>query len=278
MPSSMAVSDLDPRAHAALDAELARDGDALADVLRALGALDSHVACLDAPADAARPVVLPSYGGSLHVTNLTPALALLLRRYGVPVLVHGCAAIGGGDATRAVLAVLGIPAAADAADAQSHLDHDAFAYVELSALAPALARRMSRGTRPTARTRMLAGLIDPFRGRGYRVVAAAGGEELATARAVLAATRANALLLAGADGEPFVDPRRPSPLEHFDGGAPSTCDDALHVPAEPAQALPPRDASATAQWTARVLDGETPIPAALLTELGCCLAGSRDAR
>jgi bacterioferritin-associated ferredoxin len=36
-----------------------------------------------------RPVVIPTYNGARRSANLTPLLALLLQRFGVPVLLHG---------------------------------------------------------------------------------------------------------------------------------------------------------------------------------------------
>ena len=39
--------------------------------------------------DHARPVSIPTYNGARKQPNLTPLLAMLLAREGVPVLVHG---------------------------------------------------------------------------------------------------------------------------------------------------------------------------------------------
>src|SRR5260370_302087 len=36
-----------------------------------------------------RPVVTPAYGGALHQPNLTPLVAFILQRLGIPVLIHG---------------------------------------------------------------------------------------------------------------------------------------------------------------------------------------------
>ncbi len=207
------------RSYWSLAADLAGTGSAGSadETIRRLRALDPHVGCLVSPADRPRPVVLPSYGGTCETLNLTPLLALLLHRYGVPVLVHGfahdepnCAATG------TVLAQLGV-IASDMDDAQ--------------------ARRI---------------------------------------REFLAATRANALLLVGSDGEPFADPRAPSALEHFADGVRSICAEAESMaPSELPALLEAADAQSTAGWTERALCGEVPVPLPLLAEIGCCLAGAR---
>jgi anthranilate phosphoribosyltransferase len=56
-------------------------------------------------------VVLPSYNGARKLPVLTPLLALLLARQGVPVLVHGTATEDRRATSQAVLAALGIAAA-----------------------------------------------------------------------------------------------------------------------------------------------------------------------
>ncbi|HEX9275430.1 MAG TPA: hypothetical protein VGA51_03400 [Casimicrobiaceae bacterium] len=264
------------RSYWSLAADLAGTGSAGSadETIRRLRALDPHVGCLVSPADRPRPVVLPSYGGTCETLNLTPLLALLLHRYGVPVLVHGfahdepnCAATG------TVLAQLGV-IASDMDDAQARLAHGALAYVSVDVLAPPLAELLSAGAASGAR--MLASLIDPFASDSYRVVGAACANDLARIREFLAATRANALLLVGSDGEPFADPRAPSALEHFADGVRSICAEAESMaPSELPALLEAADAQSTAGWTERALCGEVPVPLPLLAEIGCCLAGAR---
>lgn len=263
----------DPRA-LAIELARAEDGD-VDSIVRSLRAVEPDVVRLGTPADAARPVVLPAYGGTVDTTNLTPLLALLLRRYAVPVLVHGRVGLAGGVETGAVLAELGLPAAPSAGDAQTRLAHDGIAYVDVGVLAPSLARLlMSPDNRPNARARTLARLIDPFAGASYRVVGASNAAaDLPALRKLLEVTRANALLFVGVQGEPFVDPLQPSPLEHFQLGAPSMCSDSP-IAADASAPLGSRSVAETAEWTERVLVGEVPIPAALLGQLACCLAGA----
>ena len=64
-------------------------GEAEEEMLGFYQAMDERVMRLDAPAGKPLPVVIPSYNGARKQANLTPLLALLLSRLGLPVVVHG---------------------------------------------------------------------------------------------------------------------------------------------------------------------------------------------
>jgi len=73
-------------------------GETLPEMLGFADALAPHVARLHAPVDAPRPVVLPTYNGARKAANLTALVALMLRQFGVPVLLHGLGEDGDADA------------------------------------------------------------------------------------------------------------------------------------------------------------------------------------
>ena len=257
-------------------------GETLAETIGFMRAVDADIGRLAAPRGRSHPVVLPSYGGARQLPNLTALLALLLKRYGVPVLIHGTpAAAPGHVTTAAILWELGIEPAASLDDAQSRLDYDNIAHVPAAVLAPGLARLMDVSAPIGVRspTQMLARLIDPFGREGYRVVGVPHPDRLARMREVLAATHADALLLCGAEGEPVADARRQPLIETFANGEMSVCaDPETDTPDTPA--APPRlpaaiDAPTTGAWIARALSGEEPVPDPLVTQLGCCLEGAR---
>lgn len=254
-------------------------GETLAELTGFMTAIDARVARLDAPGEGLRPVVLPTYNGARRMPNLTPLLALLLRRYGVPVLLHGMVEDAGGSGrvtTAAILWELGIEPASSLDDAQRRLSRDAIAYVPTEVLSPSLASllllRERMGVRSVAHT--LAKLIDPFAGRGFRVVAVTHPDYLARMHEFLAATHANALLMRGTEGEPFANPRRQPQLEAFENGAAQvlfeTDNTSTAQPVLPATI----DAPATAAWTSAALAGEVPIPDPIVNELACCLRGA----
>ncbi len=75
------------------------------------GFLDAtHARLNPVPASARAVVVLPSYNGARKLPVLTPLLALLLAREGLPVLVHGSATEAKRVVAAEVLAALGVAA------------------------------------------------------------------------------------------------------------------------------------------------------------------------
>jgi anthranilate phosphoribosyltransferase len=269
---------------------MAPDLAALADEVGFLRAPDADGAPLEMPRDRPRPVLLPSYRGTRAHPNLTALVALLLRRYGVPVLVHGpragiapagaTAGTGGPDPTRTaeVLWELGIEPAGSRADARERLLHDGIAYAPVDVLAPGFAQRVAAREGALGRPLLpvLATLLDPFAGDGFRVIGAEGADEIAAVRSWLIATRGDALLFHGCEGEPFPDPNRQPRVEHVSAGAATVCADADAPGAAPAALLPDTlDAPGVAAWIARALAGSVPLPPPIVAELGCCLNGAR---
>ena len=73
------------------------------------GFLDAvHARMNRLPASDRPVVVLPSYNGARRLPVLTPLLALMLARKGLPVLLHGASTEDGRVTSRDVLAQLGI--------------------------------------------------------------------------------------------------------------------------------------------------------------------------
>ena len=255
-------------------------GETLDELLGFMSAVDDATARLASPHEALRPVVLPSYNGARRIPNLTALLALLLRRYQIPVLVHGMVDDDehfGRITTAAVLWELGIEPAASIADAQVRLRREGIAYAPTPLLAPGLASllalRRRLGVRSTAHT--LAKLIDPF-GGGFRVVPVTHPDYVARMHDYLAHSHANALLMRGTEGEPFASPRRQPRLELFEDGV---ADVVFEVEGVAPPALPATtDAPTTAAWITSVLAGEVPIPEPIVNQLACCLRGAKPPR
>ena len=263
---------------------------ALAETIGFMRALDARVRPLQALAERPRPIVLPSYSGTRAQPNLTALVALMLKRYGATVVLHGSistkvlrvSAAGDADAhpvtTVEILRELGIEPAIDVADAQARLARGDIAYVPLELFAPDVTRiaRAAGAASGNGILYALVQLLDPFGGYGYRVLAARRGEAFAWMHEFLAATRATALLLRGTEDEPFADPVMLPELESFAAGVATADDDAAAeaIAASRAQA-PVLDAAATAEYIARVLKGEQPVPDRILAQLAYCLAGAR---
>jgi anthranilate phosphoribosyltransferase len=64
-------------------------GESVDEIAGFLDAAEDSFERLPAPPGQYAPVLIPSYNGARKMANLTPLLAMLLAREGVPVLVHG---------------------------------------------------------------------------------------------------------------------------------------------------------------------------------------------
>ena len=176
------------------------------------GFLDATQQRLPAWPQAAQPVVLiPSYNGARKLANLTPLLAALLARQGLPVLVHGCDTENKRIGTEAVWQQLGWqiidrPTALQAGDKvwmrTRHL---------LAPLERLLQIRRQMGLRNPAHS--LVKLLDPINGAAPQssglVLASYTHPAYAIPMAQTLALRGtSALLLRGTEGESVAPPHR----------------------------------------------------------------------
>lgn len=249
-------------------------GESLEEMLGFIEALDQRTTQLDLPHGRVRPVVLPSYNGARKEANLTPLLALLLQRFGVPVLVHGLLEGFGRITSGHIFRELGIMPSATTAQAQSTLENKGLAFVPLSAISPGihnlLALRSRMGVRNSAHS--LVKLIDPFNGEGVLVAAATHPEFIDLMRNILLAQGQRAILLRGTEGEPFANPKRRPRLEYVHGNGTDILFEAEHDSLRSLPNLPDAfDAVATARWIRRVLDHQLPLPKPIANQLACCL-------
>jgi Anthranilate phosphoribosyltransferase len=219
-----------------------------------------------------RAVVLPSYHGVRNNAHLTPLLALLLRSFGIPVLIHGVLDGGGGTAAAYVLRELDVMPCSNVAQVNARLDADgiAFAPVALlnSGLASLLALRARLGVETFAtRLAMMADVMGPD---SVRVAPAQHDADLPDMAELLIALGGRALLLKGCEGEAFADPqRRPEMNFYHDGKCERICEAQAMTTA--ASDAPPLDARASAGWIRSVLDGRVNLPLPLRNQLAACL-------
>ena len=178
-------------------------------------------------------VWLPSYNGARKLPNLTPLLALLLAREGVPVLVHGPLAEPGRVATAEIFQAMGLTLARDAADITAAWQRAEPVFVPTDVLCPPLARllavRRVVGLRNSGHT--VAKVLHPLpsgharpageadgSGSVFRVVNHTHPEYAELLTRFLAETGADAMLLRGTEGEPVADARRTPRMEVFQRG------------------------------------------------------------
>lgn len=240
-------------------------------------AMQSRVMRLQAPSGRPMPVAIPSYNGARRQGNLTPLLAQVLNRLGLPVLVHGVSE----DATRvtseAVFAALGIVPVTTAEQAQAKLDRGELAFITIDHLCPPMAKQLSlrwrMGVRNSAHT--LAKLATPFGEReALRLSSVSHPEYVPRVATFFSAIDAPAILLNGTEGEVYANPQR-CPAISYVGGAAQQAE--VWVERQPEVAVPlPADKSAaeTARWTEEVLNHQRPLPEALRLQIACCLRAS----
>ena len=247
---------------------------ALSELAGFAGALNERLFRLAAPPAKAIPVVLPSYGGARDQPNLLPLLALLLQRFGVPVLVHGMLHGEGNVASAYVFRELGVMPCANLAQAQDVLAKTGLAFVPAAVLAPGLAELLALRGRLGVRTvaHAVARMLDPFESDSLRVVGVARESKLDLKREFLLASGAHALLLLGAQGEPYADPVNRPRIEHLYEGNAEVLFEAETATLKKIATLPETtDAASTAAWIRRALAGETPVPLPLVNQLATCL-------
>src|SRR4051812_18136173 len=83
-------------------------GESVDEIAGFLDAAEASFAQMPVPLGEYAPIVIPSYNGSRNMANLTPLLAMLLARQGVPVLIHGVTSDPGRVTTAEILRELGI--------------------------------------------------------------------------------------------------------------------------------------------------------------------------
>jgi anthranilate phosphoribosyltransferase len=248
-------------------------GEAEEEMLGFYQAMQQQVMRLQVPQGRPMPVVLPSYNGARKQANLTPLLALLLTRVGLPVVVHGVL----DDSTRVTSAetfrALGLPWSQDAAHAQQRLDNGETVFIPVSALSAPLDRQLDlrwrMGVRNSAHT--LAKLATPFGEQDVlRIASVSHPEYVGRVASFFRQIGARGLLMHGTEGEAYANPQRCPQIHYIVDGEQQVL---LERPAQDETPELPaaKDAETTARWTERCLAGEVAIPLAIQRQIACCL-------
>lgn len=231
------------------------------------GFLDATLARLDRVPASERPLaVLPSYNGARKLPVLTPLLALLLARRGLPVLIHGTATESGRVAVEPVLQALGIqPLSRIRAIATGEA-----AFIATELLSPGLKRLLDArriiGLRNSAHS--LVKLMNPCAGAAVVVSSYTHPEYGESMAAVFELMGSTALLLRGTEGEVVADARRLPQMDGFVRGQRVTLQQGQKGTLTSLPDLPREiDAQTTAAYIQDVLDGRKPVPASLALQV-----------
>ena len=239
--------------------------------------LAQRVTHLRLPHRDVRPILIPTYCGTVNHPNLTALLALLLKRYEIPVLLHGTLEGHGGMATAYVLRELNIFPSATAHHTQSCLEHELLAFAPTAVLSPGLAQILALRTRLglSNHSYLAPTLLDPFAGQGLQLGNVSDDAQAEILREVFRTTGYSALVFRGTEGEPFVNPARRPALD-FVSNAHNVMlfDDENDRGRAPTRIPCDVNLPATTAWIKQALAGEVAIPHPILNQLACCLFAS----
>ncbi len=211
-------------------------------------------------------IVLPSYNGARKLPVLTPLLALLLAREGLPVLLHGMRTEARRVLASNVLEVLDIPSlVAPEKIANGQVGHIHTQCLH-SGLARLLAVREVVGLRNPGHS--VVKLINPCAGPAVVVASYTHPAYRDMLQSAICALGMNALLSRGLEGEVVTDPRRTPRYDSFLNGQHSVLQDQQPGTASDLPGLPTEiDIATTAAYTHRVLAGELPVPPAIAQQV-----------
>jgi anthranilate phosphoribosyltransferase len=239
---------------------------------------------LPMPAHDCAPVLVPSYNGSRKLPNLTPLLAGLLAREGVPVLVHGVTSDPGRVTTAEIFGELGWARVGSPDDIPAQFRLGKPCFIPIEALVPRmaglLALRRVLGVRNSTHT--LVKILQPFDGPALRLVSYTHPEylELLSAYFSQAAPggQGDAFLMRGTEGETVANPHRAQQIDWFHDGERTQLAE-RDAPTDEQSALPDgRDAASTAAWIADALEGRVPVPAPIAAQAEHCVRVARALR
>jgi anthranilate phosphoribosyltransferase len=226
----------------------------MAGFLDATHARLQHVPVCDRPV-----IVIPSYNGARKLPLLTPLLALLLAREGLPVLIHGMASESSRVFTSKVLEALEIPAST----AIETIAIGSVVFVPTALLCPGLQRlldvRRVVGLRNPAHS--LVKLMNPCAGPSVLVTSYTHPEYAVSMAETLSLMGSTALLLRGTEGEAVADPRRIPAMQTFiRGTATAVVEHQKGTLAELPDLPEGTDPARTAHYIRHVLGGLQPVP------------------
>jgi anthranilate phosphoribosyltransferase len=229
------------------------------------------------PPSARMPVVLPAYG--LHPGNahFIPLLAMLLRRFDVPVLVHGPIESPHATSLASVLRELGVMPCAGAAQAQAELDAGRVSFVPVGLLSPGLAALVALRNRlgVNSAAQVVAHAVEPFDAPSLRVVSCVPGHASERIEVLAEETGGETLVLAWPAGRTPAQLHARPRVERIRDGVHERLFEAEVKEVRAAPGMPDGgDARELAEWIRRAAAGSAPLPMPVVNVLAACLYAS----
>jgi anthranilate phosphoribosyltransferase len=252
-------------------------GESVDEIAGFLEAAEASFTKLAVPAGPSMPVLIPSYNGARKMPNLTPLLAMLLAREGVPVLVHGVSVDPGRVTTAEIMAQMGMAPAQSQADAQAAFGRREPVFMPIEVLAPKMAYLLSLrrilGVRNSTHT--LVKIMQPFAGPALRLVSYTHPEYLEMLGEYFTTAapggQGSVFLMRGTEGETVANAKRANKIDWFHEGQREVLVE-RQAPVDDMPQLPEDlDAASTAAWINRALKGEVPVPSSITEQVAQCL-------
>jgi anthranilate phosphoribosyltransferase len=259
-------------------------GESVDEIAGFLEAAQASLVMLDAPPGPYAPVVIPSYNGSRQMANLTPLLALLLAREGVPVLMHGVTTDPGRVTTAQILQAMDYGVTTDRTQVSAQFSANAPVFMAIEELAPRMARLLAMrrilGVRNSTHT--LVKLIQPFNCAALRLNSYTHPEYLAMLTEYFSSAAptgyGDVFLMRGTEGEAVANAKRAQQIEWFHGRECITLVE-RQAPVDELPALPiSPEAENTAAWIQDVLDDRYPVPPSIAEQVAHCVSVSKQLR
>lgn len=259
-------------------------GESVEEIAGFLDAAEFSFEKLPAPSGTYAPIVIPSYNGSRQMPNLTPLLALLLARQGVPVLIHGVTNDPGRVTTAEILQNMGYSFSQTAAQAEMGFAQHIPVFMPIEALAPRMANLLAMrgilGVRNSTHT--LVKIVQPFAGPVLRLTSYTHPEYFAMLAAYFTtaapAERGDVFLMRGTEGETVANAKRAQQIEWFHNNERTTL---VHkqAPVDELPLLPSQpDAATTAAWIQHAVQDERLVPASIAEQVRHCLFAAQNLR
>ncbi|MBI3229081.1 MAG: DNA-binding protein YbiB [Burkholderiales bacterium] len=255
-------------------------GESVAELTGFLSAAHAAMELIAAPEGDFAPLLIPSYNGARNMANLTPLLALLLAKEGVPVLVHGVETDPGRVTTHEVMVALGMPMPQQQVHLFANWRKHLPSFMSIDLLAPKMARllalRRILGVRGSTHT--LVKLLQPFACPAVRLTSFTHPEYqmLLSTFFSHASAAGDALLMRATEGETVANVRRAQEIVCFRDGQRTSLVAKQEVGESEVDLPEGRDAETTARWIDDVLCGVRAVPPAIAEQVAQCVAVCAD--
>ena len=225
------------------------------------------------PAVAGDAIAIPAYGLVAGESLIVALAATLLRKFGLPVVIHGVLDSPCGVSSACVLRELGILPCASLAQAEERLGAEGAAFLPVQLLSPAfaalIALRGRLGIENSAH--LVAQALDPTLGLATRLTFCVEGTVSERYETAGLEIEGDAVSLAWRAGRTPLNLAIRPRIERVRAGAREPLFEADSQETRTALAPPPEDAPGIARWIERATSGAVPVPVPAMNLAAACL-------